>query len=56
MRTEEEASQDRKGTKCEIRLFIPGIVSGLFTGLSEKAPYFTLATIILHPIQSSSLF
>lgn len=57
-RLEEEASPGRDGerTKGEIRLFIPGPVSGIFIGLDEKAPCSPLAAIILHPIHSSSLF
>lgn len=49
--------EDRKRTKCETASFIPGTVSGIFIGWDEeKAPYSTLAAIILHSIHSSSLF
>lgn len=61
---EKEGGWGRKGPLTEevgrlsVRYapFIPGTVSGIFTGLNEGPPYFTLAAVILHPIHSSSLF
>ena len=54
----EAASPKRTGRGVNVNQasFIPGAVSGMVTGLDERAPRSTLAAIVLHPIHSSSLF
>lgn len=56
-RPEKGPLQERpgRGPMGKSASFIPGTGGGLFIGGDEKAPYSSLAAIILHPIHSSSL-